>query len=259
MNWYEVAFGAHYPLLYSHRDAGEAVRAVEAVRRLAPLGDGPRLDLGCGAGRHLAPLAADGSLVVGLDLSRSLLAAAAAAGEGGRLVRADMRRLPLGDGTFAAVLSLFTAFGYFGPLAAHAPLLAEIARVLRPGGFWCLDYLNCEAVRRQLVAGPEAPREEERGPLRITQQRRLAVDRVVKRVSVTPLPGHEPAAAALGVPATGLTYAEEVALFPLEALDALAAAHGLRRVAGAGGYGDESLTDAGAPRWLLAFRREVPS
>jgi SAM-dependent methyltransferase len=57
-----------------------------------------------------------GYQVAGLDLSRPLLARAAAlaVGQGRRvaLVQADMRRLPFAGASFDAVLNLFNAFGY---------------------------------------------------------------------------------------------------------------------------------------------------
>ncbi|MHB8078938.1 MAG: class I SAM-dependent methyltransferase [Candidatus Krumholzibacteriia bacterium] len=259
MTWFETAFGAHYPLLYAHRDAAEADAAVAALERLVPLGPGACLDLGCGTGRHLPFLARGGRPVVGLDLSPALLAAAreAGGGAGTALVRGDMRQLPLRDRQFTAVVSLFTAFGYFGPLAAHAAVVGEIARVLRPDGHWYLDYLNCAAVRRELAAGGSALRRRERGPLIVGEQRAVAGDQVVKRVELRPGPGRAAEASALGVPAAGLVYREEVVLFEPAELDALAAAHGLRRVAAAGGYAGEAFNDPAAPRWLLVYRREV--
>ena len=65
--------------------------------------------------------------MVGIDLSPELLAAARERRPRAALVRGDMRALPLRGGSCAAVLSLFTAFGYFGDLAAHADLLAPVA------------------------------------------------------------------------------------------------------------------------------------
>lgn len=261
MNWFETAFGAHYPLMYAHRDAAEAGAAVAAIARLAPLGAGACLDLGCGAGRHLPFLAEGGRQVVGLDLSQTLLTAArgAAAVAGAVLVRGDMRQLPLGDRIFSAVASLFTAFGYFGPLASHGAVVGEIARVLRPGGHWYLDYLNCAAVRRDLAGGDSTTRWRDSGPLSVGELRSVAVDRVVKQVVVRPRPGCAAEAAALGVPSGGLAYGEEVALFELVELDALAAPHGLWRVGEAGGYADETFSSPQASRWLLAYRREERS
>ncbi len=253
--WYATAFGAHYPLLYRHRDAAEAQRCLDLLPALAPFGDGPVLDLGCGHGRHLALLGRQGVRVVGLDLSPHLLAIASAQTPRHPLLRADMRAIPLAGGTCAAVLSLFTAFGYFGDAAANAAVVAEIAHVLRPGGHWYLDFLNSVRVTAELAAGPLAT-EREQGPLRVRETRRLDANpaRVVKEVSLAPLPGRDDEAAGWGVPLPGVRYAEEVALLTLAQLDAMAAAAGLARVAAAGDYAGAPLDDD-SPRWLLVYRR----
>jgi SAM-dependent methyltransferase len=254
--WYATAFGAHYPLLYRHRDAAEAQRCLDLLPRLAPFGAGPVLDLGCGQGRHLALLTERGVRAVGLDLSPHLLTIARALTPRPSLVRGDMRALGLGAGNFTAVFSLFTAFGYFGAAAAHAPVVAEIARVLRPGGHWYLDFLNSRRVAAELAAGPRTT-EREQGPLRVRETRRLAAApvRVVKEVSLAPLPGRDDDAAAWGVPLPGVSYTEEVALLTLAELDGLAAAAGLRRVAAAGDYDGAPLAED-CPRWLLVYRRD---
>ncbi|HEX3213864.1 MAG TPA: class I SAM-dependent methyltransferase, partial [Actinomycetota bacterium] len=120
-------------MLPAERTAAE-VNGVVGQLGLAP---GARLlDLCCGPGRHAVPLAQLGYRVTGLDLSRPLLARAAAAAAGQRvgLVAADMRRLPFADGSFDAVLNLFNAFGYLEDEAQDELVLAEVARVLAPGG-----------------------------------------------------------------------------------------------------------------------------
>lgn len=254
--WYESAFGAFYPVLYAHRDGREAARCLRLLPQLAPLGaaqGAPVLDLGCGDGRHLAPLAATGLRVVGLDLSAPLLAAARGRAPGVPLVRGDMRRLPFAAGSLASVLSLFTAFGYFGADAGDRDVAVGIGRALRPGGHWFLDFLDADRVRAEL-AGGEASRRRVAGPLAVTETRRLDGGFVVKDVRLEPLPGRAAEAGALGVGAEGLGYAERVALHPLAALDGMAAAGGMRRVAGAGSYEGAEL--GAGPRWLLAYRRE---
>jgi len=264
MSWYETAFGRHYGWLYAHRDAAEAVACIDAVSDMLPLAAGRVLDLGCGEGRHLAPLVRRCPHgVVGADLSSGLLHAAReglddASGVG--LVRADMRALPFGAGAFATVLSLFTAFGYFGRLTAHRDLLGDIARVLETGGCWCLDYLNCRNVRRDLAMSTK-PVVREAGPCRVTETKRLDGDgaRVLKRVEIAPRPGHVEAAAACGVPAAGLDYTEAVALFEPEELDALAAEAGLSRVAARGGYDGRAFAPDDAQRWILAYGKDRPS
>ncbi len=138
--WYEKAFGKTYPTVYAHRDAAEAQRGLDLAVRMLPDAPGPWLDLGCGQGRHLSQIDARGRICVGLDLSAPLLTLARSDDASARLVRGDMRCLPLGDESCGAVLSLFTAFGYFGPAKAHFPMVSEVARVLAAGGAWFLDF-----------------------------------------------------------------------------------------------------------------------
>ena len=253
--WFETAFAAHYPLLYAHRDTQEAQDCVALLPKLAPLGPGPVLDLGCGAGRHLRYLAAARVRAVGVDLSADLLAEAArqrrtdAADYG--LVRGDMRYIPLHDGACSAVLSLFTAFGYFGALADNAQVVAEVTRVLRPSGHWFLDLFNGQRVAAELGDGRCHERQRELGPLQVTERRWLVrdPDRVVKEVQLQPLADREAEADGWGISAAGLEYTEEVALFTLDGLDDLAGHYGLQRVAAAGGYDGQRLDAAASARW----------
>ena len=254
--WFEAAFGEHYPGLYAHRDEAEARRCLDLLPQLAPLGSGPVLDLGCGQGRHLQLLSRGGLAVLGLDLSWPLLRRARVAVADQPLIRGDMRWLPLRATSCSAVLSLFTAFGYFDTVAAHAPVVQDVARVLRPGGHWYLDYLDCERVTADLLTGP-VTRVRTTADLTVRETRRLerAPRRVIKTVTLQPRPGSEAAAAAAGVGADGLTYAEEVVLFSLAELDDLAAAGGLQRVAAAGSYDGAPLVAGGSDRWLLVYQR----
>lgn len=259
--WFHDAFGGHYPHLYAHRDLAEARRCLDLLQSLAPLGAGPVLDLGCGQGRHLRLLAARGVTAIGLDLSRALLAEARATAPAVPLVRGDMRALPLADGAVTAVLSLFTAFGYFGDLDAHRPVVSEVARVLTPRGVWCLDFLDSERVAAELADGPQrTERQLGAGAVAVTEVRSLVQRprRVLKSVTLRPLADRADEAARLGVPAAGLHYAEEVTLLSLPELDDLAAGAGLQRRAAAGGDDGRGLTGGTSARWLLVYGKDQP-
>lgn len=95
------------------------------------------LDLGCGNGRHAELLADRGAAVVGLDVSRGLLAAAVrrAADRGfeAAFVHGDAARLPFDDDSFATVLYVATLH-HLRPRATRRGSLAEIGRVLAPEG-----------------------------------------------------------------------------------------------------------------------------
>jgi SAM-dependent methyltransferase len=152
--WYVDFFDDDYlriflPLLPDERTADEVNGVVEQLG-LAP---GARvLDLCCGHGRHAVPLAQLGYRVTGLDLSRRLLLRtahlAARHGQAVGLVAADMRRLPFADGSFDAVINLFNAFGYLEDDAQDELVLAEVARVLAPGGSFLQELVNREALVR---------------------------------------------------------------------------------------------------------------
>lgn len=99
------------------------------LARAVSMSAGLVLDLACGSGPMSRELAQPGRTVVGLDLSAAELGLAAERGPGPWL-RADLLRLPVHDGSVDVVTS---SLG----LAVAQPLtdvLAEVARVLRPGG-----------------------------------------------------------------------------------------------------------------------------
>jgi SAM-dependent methyltransferase len=90
--------------------------------------------LGCGAGRHNRAIHHDRPEVtlVGVDLSVSAIREAVRAGSGGAYLVADAASIPAADGSYDIVL-LFD-------LLEHVPdvgrCVAEIARVLKPGGLF---------------------------------------------------------------------------------------------------------------------------
>lgn len=137
--WWKEYFDAQYlleyePLFTLTRDRREVARLLEILALPA----GARvLDVPCGQGRHAHLLAEAGFDVDGLDYSAPLLARARKRGTGPRLryTRGDMRRLPARwTGRFDAVVNLFTSFGFFTQPSDDARVIAEFARVLKPGG-----------------------------------------------------------------------------------------------------------------------------
>jgi SAM-dependent methyltransferase len=96
---------------------------------------GTALDVGSGPGNvtaSLARAAGPDGLALGVDISEPMLARAvrSEAGSNVGFIRADAQRLPLRDNTVDAVVSLAVLQLIPNPAAA----LAEMARVLRPGG-----------------------------------------------------------------------------------------------------------------------------
>lgn len=117
---------------YGDRRSVGAVERAFIERALAPCSAAPRsLDAGCGPGPTLAELAGRGR-AVGLDFSREQLAIAATRVPGAEPVRGDLAALPFDADRFDAVVSLGTLMHV--PNAEQEDVLAEFARVLRPGG-----------------------------------------------------------------------------------------------------------------------------
>jgi SAM-dependent methyltransferase len=108
---------------------------------LARLGrPGRLLDLGCGTGRMLAPLAKTGFAPVGLDCSGQMLALARRAHPQAALVRATAERgVPFGADNFAMVVSLHAVLSHVTDPADRLAFVEEARRVLLPGGVLVLE------------------------------------------------------------------------------------------------------------------------
>jgi len=121
---------------------GEFVWCPEGVHEgdLGLLGDvGGRdvLEVGCGSAPCSRWLASQGARAVGLDLSAGMLtrgiSAMAQGGPQVPLVQASADALPFAPASFDIVCSAFGAVPF---VADSALVMAEVARVLRPGGRW---------------------------------------------------------------------------------------------------------------------------
>nr|MBI4881530.1 class I SAM-dependent methyltransferase [Planctomycetota bacterium] len=237
--WYLSAFDDGYLERYAHRDAAEAERQIAALAGALPLRAGERvLDLCCGAGRHFAPLLARGLVPFGADLSAALLRAAAQGAAALRLCRADMRRLPFAPASFDAVLQLFTSFGYFQDDQENRLVLAEVARVARPGARYVLDLMNAAHVLRTLV--PRSART--RGDGALIEERRwfdARARRMEKRVRLTPPGG------------AASERAESVRVFALDEIARWLEAAGFALLAAQGDYAGAAYDAADSPRMVL--------
>jgi ubiquinone/menaquinone biosynthesis C-methylase UbiE len=111
----------------------------ERVVRRIGVAPGERvIDVACGSGNAAIRAAQAGADVLGVDLAPELFEAGRRlAGEAGvevEWLEGDAEDLPVGDGRFDVVLSVFGCM--FAP--RHGRTAAELARVLAPGGRLCL-------------------------------------------------------------------------------------------------------------------------
>nr|WP_256788504.1 class I SAM-dependent methyltransferase [Frankia sp. AvcI1] len=107
-----------------------------------PLPVGVALDAACGTGRYAEFLAGHGHRVIGVDRSPDMLARARTRVPQGQFLLGDLNRLPVADAEFDLVVCAL-ALTHIGTLG---PVLAEFARVLRPGGHLVISDMHPETV-----------------------------------------------------------------------------------------------------------------
>lgn len=106
---------------------------------LARLPDGAAvLDAGCGAGVPVTCMLAERFRATGVDISARQVALARKLVPEASFIEADITRARLPDGTFDAIVSLYTIFHI--PRAEHAELLAHYRRLLRPNGLLVASF-----------------------------------------------------------------------------------------------------------------------
>jgi SAM-dependent methyltransferase len=115
----------------------------KTARLLGDLAGRRVLEVGCGSAPCARWLATQGARPVAFDLSAGMLGHARAAADRSGvhvpLVQAEAERLPFGDGSFDLACSAFGAVPF---VADSGRVMAEVARVLRPGGRWVFSVTH---------------------------------------------------------------------------------------------------------------------
>ncbi len=111
------------------------------------------VELGCGSGRLLLPLARAGHAVLGVDRSAAMLRACrkrlsslnARTRARVHILQSDFRQLPLAE-RFPLILCPFNAFMHLYTRADVESALAEVRRLLTPDGMFALDVFHPDPV-----------------------------------------------------------------------------------------------------------------
>jgi ubiquinone/menaquinone biosynthesis C-methylase UbiE len=120
------------------------------------LGDRPpgvALDAACGTGRFAELLAQRGHRVVGVDSSPGMLARARRRVPDGEFHLGELDRLPLSDESVDVIVCALALVH----VPRLEPVLAEFARVLRPGGDLVISDIHHELVTRGSVITARGP------------------------------------------------------------------------------------------------------
>jgi SAM-dependent methyltransferase len=131
---------------------------VDFYRGLARESDGPVLELGCGTGRVLLPIARDGIACTGLDTSEAMLEELRRKRPPGnlRLVRGSMQDFDFGSDRFGLIFSAFRSFQHVLAVEDQLACLGAARRHLAFGGFLAFDVFAPKLERIAQVEEPEA-------------------------------------------------------------------------------------------------------
>lgn len=116
-------------------------------KRLIARAEGRALELGCGTGRLLVPLARSGSDIVGIERSEAMLAYAVArlrrlrSPVNAHVLRGDIRDLPFRSGRFSVVMAPYGMLQSLTTDADLAAVLNSVGRVLKKGGTLGIDLV----------------------------------------------------------------------------------------------------------------------
>jgi ubiquinone/menaquinone biosynthesis C-methylase UbiE len=105
---------------------------------------GVALDAACGTGRYAQALAERGHRIIGVDSSPDMLARACVRVPPGEFLLGDLHQLPVADSEVDLVVCALA----LTHIPALEPVMAEFARVLRPGGHLVIADVHPEAVAR---------------------------------------------------------------------------------------------------------------
>ena len=130
--------GAYYEII--RRDFRNLEKETAFLLQFCPR-SGRVLDIGCGTGTNLRPLAEHGQTCVGIDQSATFIEYATAQRTSGttyhRARAADFET----DERFDLVFSIFVTLNYM-PFREVRPVLAKVASWLKPGGTFVLDMAH---------------------------------------------------------------------------------------------------------------------
>lgn len=155
---YAVDAGPLYDRTYEKLRDRSGDRAF--YRALARESGGPVLELGCGSGRVLLPIAREGIPCVGLDSSLAMLDAFRRKDPPPnlRLVTGTMEGFDFSPEHFPFIFSAFRVFQHLVAVEDQIACLENVRRHLAPGGLFAFDVF---APRLERVAVTEEPEAED--------------------------------------------------------------------------------------------------
>lgn len=150
------------PIMYDDNLWEEAPTVADYVTKIAGLKKGDSvLDAACGVGRIAVELAALGMDVTGVDITKSVLEAAAQSAEDEgvplTLLHQDLRTFT-SEKKFDCAVNLYTSFGYCDTIEEDMQILQNIATALKPGATFIMECTSRETAVMYFTEGEEFER-----------------------------------------------------------------------------------------------------
>ncbi|MGE4606906.1 MAG: class I SAM-dependent methyltransferase [Myxococcota bacterium] len=125
---------------------------------LAREAKGPVLELGCGTGRALLPVAIEGIACTGLDASPAMLDVLRSKNppDNLRLVEGNLQDFDLGEERFALIFAAFRVFQHLYTVEDQLACLARVRSHLAPSGAFAFDAFVPRMARMAIEREPEA-------------------------------------------------------------------------------------------------------
>ncbi len=240
--WFEGWFDSkYYHILYKNRNEEEAQFFLEnLLAHLKPAQNSLILDLACGKGRHSRYLAEKGYEVTGVDLSaQSIKTAREFETENLSFFTHDMREY-FRTNYFHYILNLFTSFGYFDSLYEHQKTISNIAKGIRPNGYFVLDFFNSNKVIANLV--PQEKKTIDGIEFNITRSN--TDGKIIKNIQFTDQ-GKE------------FRFQEKVSSFFLADFEKMIDKAGLTLVNHFGGYDFQKFEPSSSPRLIMIAQKNA--
>ncbi|HEY6906511.1 MAG TPA: class I SAM-dependent methyltransferase, partial [Ignavibacteriaceae bacterium] len=183
--WFKEWFDTNeYMEVYRHRNDADAEKLVNLILENVKLDkNADIIDLACGAGRHSILFAERGFNVTAVDLSRNLLKIARRRAEDTgtniNFIHADLRESCI-TSKFDLAVNLFTSFGYFETDDENFSLFYNAYKLLKPGGYFVIDYFNPGYLQQNLVPFSEDIIDGKK----IIQERKIMGNRIIKDITI---------------------------------------------------------------------------
>ena len=150
------------PIMYDDNLWEEAPTVADYVTKIAGLKKGDSvLDAACGVGRIAVELASLGMNVTGVDITKSVLEAAAQSAEDEgvplTLLHQDLRTFT-SEKKFDCAINLYTSFGYCDTIEEDMQILQNIASALKQGGTFIMECTSRETAVMYFTEGEEFER-----------------------------------------------------------------------------------------------------